>query len=112
VSESVVQFVVVVKLITHDHIDNCDSDQNQKANEQSRGVEQECGHKTSAPEPEENVALGARKFKKLSYRGAVSLSQLTETLEHGLCPRLDRTLERFGQCAGVKARNAGGNSAC
>jgi hypothetical protein len=47
----------------------------------------------------------------MSYEAVVSLPQLKETHEHGLCPKLDRTLERFGQRAGVEG-GSGGRQLC
>jgi hypothetical protein len=63
-----------------------------------------------------NVSMGGcgaevRKFKRCRIEAAISLPQLNEQV-HGSCPKLERTLERSGQRAGVKARNVDGNFAC
>jgi len=56
---------------------------------------------------ESRLFAGVRKVKRCRIEAAVSLPQLKGVLEHGSCPKLDRTLERFGQCGGLKACETG-----
>jgi len=61
----------------------------------------------------EPVKKGAevRKVKRCRTEDAIFLPQLEGTLEHGSCPERNRTLERFGQCAGVEG-GSGGRQLC
>ena len=78
-----------------------EEDQNDRAHEQSRGVNFQCGHKTlRRPNPWKKGAE-VRKFKDV----ASSCGFLTPA-EWRMCTdcalNLDRTLERLGQRAGVE----------
>ena len=84
-----------------------EKDQNDRAHEQSRGVNFQCGHKTlRRPNPWKKGAE-VRQVKRCRIEAASSLPQLKGTHEHGSCPKLDRTLERFGQCEGVEGGSDG-----